>query len=93
MDGFRFDLGSIMTRTHSLWHPPFLCSTPPPLQMRWRRRVMLCAWFGCLIARMRMRMPAEIPCRRRALADRHRHVRAIHLHSAAVHYEQHNLVA
>ena len=22
VDGFRFDLGSIMTRTHSLWHPP-----------------------------------------------------------------------
>ena len=24
VDGFRFDLGAIMTRTHSLWHPPAL---------------------------------------------------------------------
>ena len=24
VDGFRFDLGSIMTRTHSLWHQPSL---------------------------------------------------------------------
>lgn len=34
VDGFRFDLGAIMTRTHSLWHPPSLlegCSTADAL--------------------------------------------------------------
>ena len=29
VDGFRFDLGSIMTRTHSLWHPPSLLDGSP----------------------------------------------------------------
>ncbi len=29
VDGFRFDLGSIMTRTHSLWHPPSLLEGSP----------------------------------------------------------------
>jgi len=34
VDGFRFDLGAIMTRTHSLWHSPSLlegCSTADAL--------------------------------------------------------------
>ena len=29
VDGFRFDLGSIMTRTHSLWHPPSSLGSSP----------------------------------------------------------------
>ena len=29
VDGFRFDLGAIMTRTHSLWHPPSLLASSP----------------------------------------------------------------